>query len=154
MKANKHQKKIIHTNAHSREIKEEYVQWATGDMDKTSCNDLSFEEANAIIIKFFGIKPVVAAKEDTPYYWGMFTQGNKQHQQVLSIMHQLNWTKHSKKWGRVPNIETLGSWLQSDRAPVNKPLKKLLAKPAPGEKVSEMSKTITALNGIIKSTYK
>ena len=147
MRATKQQKKIIHTNAHSRDIKEEYVQWATGDMDKTSCNDLNFDEANAIITHFFGKKPVVATKEDTPLFWAYFNKDNNRHKYVQSLLHQLKWTKMApNSTARWVDLERFGCWLQSDKAPVNKPLKKMDSE--------ELSKTIKALEGILKSMYK
>jgi hypothetical protein len=145
MIANAKQKQLIHLNTPNRDIKEEFVQWATGDVNKTSTNDLSFEQANAILVKL-GKKPLRPTKEDSPYYWGMFDRLNHQHAKVLSYLHQLQWTKPDPKYGRVPDIERLGQWLQSKRCPVNKPLKKMDSK--------ELNKIFTALKGIIRATYK
>lgn len=145
MIANAKQKQLIHLNAPTRDIKEEFVQWATGDVSKISTNDLSFDQANAILVKL-GKKPLRPAKEDSPYYWGMFDRLNHQHSKVLSLLHQLQWAKPDPKYGRVPDIERLGQWLQSKRSPVNKPLKKMDQK--------ELNKIFTALKGIIRATYK
>lgn len=147
MKATKKQKQLIHLNTPNRDIKEEFVQWATQDNAKISTNDLSFEQANLILSKI-GIHPLrsAKAKEDSSLYWGLFNKANTQHMQILSLVHQLQWTKPHPKYGTVANLERLGLWLQSNRSPVKKPLKKMT--------VAECSKIITALNGIIKSVYK
>ena len=145
MKATKHQKQLIHVNAHSRDMKEEYVQWATGDTSKTSTNDLTFDQANQIIVHL-GKQPVKATKEDTPLFWGYFEFKNKQHKQIQSLLHQLKWTMPNTKYGRVPDLARFGAWLQSDKSPVQKPLKQMDAK--------ECSKIINALNGILRSMYK
>ena len=145
MKANAHQKQLIHINQPNKELKEMMVQQITGDISKVSCNDLTFDQAN-MIIKKLGKQPVKATKEDDPVFWAYFDRKNKQHMQIQSLLHQLKWTMPNTKWGRVPDLERFGSWLQSERAPVSKPLKKMTA--------AEVSKTIEALNGILKSMYK
>lgn len=145
MKANKKQKQLIHLNTPTRYIKEEFVQWATGDDKKISTNDLSFEQANKIL-RQLGIQPIRPDKEDTPLFWGFFDRKNKQHMQIQSLLHQLHWTVDHPKYGRVADLERFGSWLQSERSPVRKPLKKM--------DVKECSKIIIALEGIVKSTYK
>lgn len=145
MKATKKQKQLIHLNTPNRDIKEEFVQWATNDNEKISTNDLSFEQANLILSKI-GIRPLRPAKEDSPLYWAFFDKANKQHMQILSLLNQLHWTVPHQKYGQVADLEHFGQWLQSNRSPVKKPLKKMTA--------AECSKIITALNGIIKSVYK
>lgn len=37
------QKQLIHLNTPTKDMKEEWVQWATNSNDKTSCNDLTFD---------------------------------------------------------------------------------------------------------------
>lgn len=147
MKANSYQKKLIHTNAPNRDIKEEYVQWATEDVSKISCNDLSFDQANAIIVHQLGLKSVTAVKEDTPLYWGFFDKDNQQHKFILSLLRQLNWTKLDTKYGRLADIERFGAWLQSDKSPVNKPLKAMDPK-------TEVKRIIVALESMISKKYK
>lgn len=145
MIANAKQKQLIHLNTPNRDIKEEFVQWATGDVNKTSTNDLTFEQANKIIVKL-GKQPVNPAKEDSPLFWGYFELGNKQHKQIQSLLHQIKWTHPNTKYGRVPDLARFGEWLQSERSPVRKPLKKMDTK--------ECNKIIHALNGILKAIYK
>lgn len=145
MKANAYQKKLIHINTPNRSIKELMVQSATGDPSKTSCNDLSFTQANKILIKL-GKKPVAARSEDHPLYWGYFDRSKSSHLKIQSLLHQLSWTTPNTRYGRVPDLERFGNWLQSDKAPVQKPLKRM--------NPQECTKTIVALEGIIKSKYK
>ncbi len=127
-------------NAPNRDTKEEYVQWATGDVSKISCNDLNFEQANAIIEKL-GKRPVKAFKEDTPMYWAYFDRFNGQHKYIQSLLHQVGWTMPNTKYGRVPDLPRFGNWLQSDKSPVNKPLKKM--------NPTECSKIVAALEGML-----
>src|SRR5690625_3366741 len=91
MQATKKQKQLIHVNAPTRDIKEEFVQWATGDVNKISTNDLNFEQANRILEKL-GKQPIRAKKEDSPLFWGYFDKNNSQHMQIQSLLHQLHWT--------------------------------------------------------------
>lgn len=143
MKATKKQKQLIHINAPTRDIKEEFVQWATGDNNKISTNDLTFEQANQILQKL-GIQPIRAAA--SPLSWGYFNRNNEQHLQIQSLLHQLHWTVEHPKYGRVGDLARFGSWLQSHRSPVRKPLREMNNK--------ECSKIIIALEGIVKSIYK
>ncbi len=145
MKANTKQKQLIHITAPTRDIKEEYVQWATNDNDKISCNDLSFDQANQIL-RQMGVKPVPMDREDQAFTWGMFDNSKKSHKAVLSLLRQIKWTTVHPTHGQVADIARFGTWLQSDRAPVKQPLKKMDSK--------EISKTIIALEGILKSMYK
>src|SRR5690606_32694689 len=121
MKATAKQKQLIHLNAPTRDIKEEFVQWATGSVEMTSCNDLSFDQANEILKKL-GKQPIRMVKEDTPLFWGYFQNGNKQHNQIQSLLHQLRWTRPHPQYGRIPDLARFGAWLQSERSPVQKPL--------------------------------
>lgn len=78
--------------------------------------------------------------------WGLFDKNNQQHKTILSHMRTAQWVVPNEKWGEVPDINRLSEFLQSDKSPVNKPLKKM--EPA------EVSKIIEAFKGIVKSTYK
>lgn len=144
--ATKKQKQLIHVNAPTRDIKEEFVQWATGDVNKTSCNDLDFAQANQIL-KQLGCKPVPMDQGDLASTWGKFNNKNKEHRKILSLLRQIQWTTTSEKWGEVADIIRFGAWLRDDpKAPVKKPLLKMTPE--------EVSKTIIALQGILKWMYK
>lgn len=121
MKATKQQKQIIHIECPTRDIKEEWVQWATEDVSKISTNDLSFDQANMILHQL-GKKMHTKLKTDTPEYWAYFNNKDSQHKYILSLMYQLDWTV-LKNGKRVPDMTRLGKWLQSDKCPRSKPLK-------------------------------
>ena len=144
MKTTKEQRQYIYRLAYyNKGTKEEWVQWATNDNSKTSTNDLSFEQANAII-KQAGGAPHVPGKLETGSY-AFFDSKNAQHRLVLSLCRQLNWVITSEKHGKIADLNRLSNFLKSEKSPVRKPLKKMTA--------SEVSKLISALEGIIKSSY-
>lgn len=114
--ANKRQIQLIHINI-PKEVKEEWVQWATGDVSKTSCKALSFAQANKILEQN-KIDPV---KLD---YWAYFDKNNERHRYVLSLCIQYGWSKR----GRVAtfaDLDRLNEWMHSDKCPVKKELKKM-----------------------------
>ncbi|MCH4824274.1 hypothetical protein ML462_13950 [Gramella lutea] len=142
MKATKEQKQAIYRLCgYQKDTKEEYVQWVTGDVNKTSTNDLSFEQANKIIKQAGG----------TPYKnktdnWAFFNKDNGKHKYILSLCRQLDWTTPDERFGKVVDLNRLSEWLKSDKSPVKKPLKKMNAR--------ECSKIITALEGMIDTKFK
>lgn len=77
--------------------------------------------------------------------WGLFDKNNTQHRTILSLLRQARWTKD---WNgkEVPDIKRLSDFLHSNKAPVNKALKKM--------NTQELSKTIVALEGIVKAQYR
>lgn len=139
MKATKQQKKLIHINTPTRDIKEEYVQWATQDVKKISCDDLSFDQANMILVKL-GKEPHKAQN------WAVFDKQNDRHKFILSLCIQYGWSKRSGKYGTVADLDKLNDWMHSKRCPVQKPLKKMTN--------DELTKFIGALEGMMKSKYK
>jgi len=142
--ASKFQKKSIYRlSGYNKDIKEEWVQWATNDTSKTSTNDLSFEQANKIIAQAGGA--ALPSGKTEIENWGFFNSKNSQHNLILSLCRQLNWVISSDKYGKVADLNRLSNFLKSDRSPVKKPLQKM--SPA------EVSKIITALESIIKSNY-
>ena len=139
MQATKEQKRAIAIHTANKDIKEEFVQWATKDVKKTSTNDLTFEEANKILIQI-GQKPHKAEN------WAIFDNTNPKHRTVLSLMRQAQWVKPHDRHGEVPDLDRLDTFLKSNKSPVKKPLKKM------GDK--ELEKLIKAFKGIVKSVYK
>lgn len=133
--------KEIRKNANFKEdIKEEWVQWVTGDVNRTSLKSLTQAEAVRIICQQTGQEP---PKGDN---WGLFDKENKQHLTLLAYMRTAQWTTSNGKHGEVADIERLSEFLKSDKSPVNKPLKKM--------QPWEVSKVIEAFKGIVKSKYK
>ncbi len=135
-------KRILHNCNYNMEIKDEWVQWVTGDVNQTSLKSLTQLQAVKIICQQTG----EAQPELKTENWGLFDKNNSQHRNILSLMRQAQWVKQSEKWGEVADLERLSNFLKSDKSPVKKPLKKMTTE--------EVSKIITALEGIVKSRYK
>ncbi|MDA6068665.1 hypothetical protein NJT12_03440 [Flavobacterium sp. AC] len=127
------QKRMIAINTPTKDIKEEWVQWATADVKKTSTNDLTFDQAN-MILKQLG------QKEHIKNLWSTFDKNNAQHMSILAIMRTAQWVKkvNSKE---VADLDILDHFLKT-KSPVKKPLKKMTP--------TEVSKVIHALNESIK----
>ena len=140
MDATKQQKQLIHVNAPTRDIKEEFVQWATGDNDKISCNDLDFDQANAVLEKL-GIRPFAPSLGRPVSNWGKFDKNDQQHRYILSLLRQMGWTKASERYGTIADMERLSNFLKSNKSPVPKPLQKMTA--------AETTKLINALESML-----
>lgn len=80
------QKRLIAINTPNKDIKEEWVQWATADVKKTSTNDLTFDQAN-MILKQLGLK------EHIKDLWSSFDKKNPQHMSILATMRTAQWVK-------------------------------------------------------------
>lgn len=140
MNATKQQKQLIHVNTPNRDIKEEFVQWATMDEKKISTNDLTFEQANQILEKL-GLPP------HRLKFLAVFDKKNYRHKYILSLCIQYGWFENSLKYGRVADMDKLNDWMLSDRCPVKgKKLKDMTN--------DELSTFIGALEGMIKGRYK
>jgi len=133
--------KEIRKNTNYQEaLKEEWVQWVTGDVNRTSLKSLTQAQAVRIICQQTGQEP---PKGDN---WGLFDKENKQHLTILAQMRTAQWVTPNDKHGEVPDLERLSEFLKSDKSPINKPLKKM--------EPPELSKVIEAFKGIVKSIYK
>lgn len=95
MQATKEQKQLIHINTPNRDTKEEFVQWATDDNAKTSCNDLSFDEANKILLQL-NLTP------HKPKNYAVFDKNNKQHRTILSLCIQNGFSKAHQSMAGLP----------------------------------------------------
>ena len=135
-----YQIKEIRKNSNFQEdIKEEWVQWVTGDVNRTSLKSLTQSQAVRILKAQTGTEP----QADN---WGLFDKDNRQHLTLLAYMRTAQWTTPNGKHGEVADIERLSEWLKSDKSPVNKPLKKM--------QPWEVSKIIEAFKGIVNSKFK
>lgn len=127
------------------EIKNEWVQWVTGDTSRTSLKSITHDQAIKIMHQQTGStdrsRPVPT--EDN---WALFDNTNTQHRTILAQMRTAQWVVPHEKHGEVPDLERLSEFLKSDKSPVNKPLKQM--------EPWELSKIIEALKGIVKSKYK
>lgn len=139
MEATKQQKYAIRKNCgFDKNVKEELVQWATQNNDKISLNDLSFEQANSILI--------AQGDEPTPIEnWALFDKNNSKHKYILSLCYQMGLTTELK--GRtIADTTKLSQWLKSERCPVRKPLKQMTT--------FELSRIITALEKIVQKKWR
>lgn len=143
-----HQIKEIRKNSNYQEdIKEEWVQWVTGDSKRTSLKSLNQAQAVRIICQQTGAQVVTdAGRTFGKSNWGLFDKNNRQHLTILAQMRTAQWVVPSEKYGEVPDLERLSDFLKSEKSPINKPLKKM--------EPWEVSKVIEAFKGIVKSIYK
>ena len=130
MQATAAQIKIIQTIMPTRDIKEEWVQWATEDVTKISCKDLTFDQANKILVQN-------KCTPHKPLFYAKFDKENPRHKYLLSVVIEYGWFKRSGKYGRIADLDKLNEWMHSAKCPVKKPLMKMTA--------DELSKVITAL---------
>ena len=128
--------RIMQNCNYNLDIKNEWVQWVTGDNNKTSLRNITQAQAVRIIKQQTGSDSSGAVEN-----WGAFDKNNSQHRYILSILRTANIVVKSEKWGEVPDTAGwLNRFLQSPKSPVKKPLKKMSP--------TEVSKIITALEGV------
>ncbi len=128
--------RIMQNCNYNLDIKNEWVQWVTGDNNKTSLRNITQAQAVRIIKQQTGSDSSGAVEN-----WGAFDKNNSQHRYILSILRTANIVVKSQKWGEVPDTAGwLNRFLQSPKSPVKKPLKKMSP--------TEVSKIITALEGV------
>lgn len=139
--------RIMKNCAYQLEVKNEWVQWATGDVNRTSLKSITQAQAKKIIRQQEGlpVEDKTAAIEN----WASFTtqKPNPQKRKVLfSLMHQAQWTKEHQTLGQVPDLERLSLFLQSEKSPVKKRLQDM--------DIREMEKIIRAFKGIVQTKWK
>lgn len=129
-------KRIMQNCEYNLDIKSEWVQWVTADVNRISLSTISQAQAVKIIKAQTG-SPVEEKSEN----WGFFDKENRQHKYILSILRTANIVVKSGKWGEVPDTQGwLDRFLKSDKSPVKKPLKTMTP--------TEVSKIIKALEGV------
>ncbi len=143
-KITKEQIKVIHSILPVEIIKDKtkkaaVVQWYTKCMSLKSTKDLTFDQANALIVDHGG----VAFRKSDKYM--QFNRSN-QHNKVLSLLHQLKWVKTAPNGAIQADLEKLKLFLKSPRSPVKKPLIEMSP--------DEVTKLIHALTKIFKSDEK
>jgi len=124
------------------ETKNEWVQWVTGDVNRTSLKSITQDQAVKIISAQEGSTPINQPAEN----WAVFDNKNPKHKIVLSLLYQMQWVTPSQKHGEVPDLDRLSKFLQSEKSPVKKKLKDM--------ETHEVEKLIVALRGIVKSRFK
>lgn len=115
IQADAQQKKIIAIlTKGDKDFKAQLVVNMTSNPMKSSTNDLSFHQANQIIMQLGG----------TPVRnkWTLFDKNKTSHLNVLSLCMQMGWQFYSNEHQRYyANMAMLGNWLQT-KSPVKKPL--------------------------------
>jgi hypothetical protein len=135
-------KRIMQNCSYQVETKNEWVQWVTGDVNRTSLKSLTQDQAVKIISAQEGSTPINQPTEN----WAVFDNKNPKHKIVLSLLYQMQWVTPSQKHGEVPDLDRLSKFLQSEKSPVKKKLKDM--------ETHEVEKLIVALRGIVKSRFK
>jgi len=129
-------KRIRQNCGFNESIKNEWVQWVTEDVNRTSLKSITQAQAIKIIRQQTG-----KTKPETQENWGYFDKNNKQHSYIRSLLYQSDIIVISEKWGEVADMEGwFAKFLKSKRSPVQKPLKEM--------NTNETSKIITALEGV------
>lgn len=129
-------KRIMQNCSYQTDVKEEYVQWVTEDVNKRNLGCLTQAQALKILWQQEG-QSVPQHQEE----FSVFDSKNPKHRVILSYLYQAGWTTTART-KEVPDMVRFGNWLQT-KAPVNKPLAK--------QDAIELEKTIKALRGVVKS---
>lgn len=121
-----------------KEAKTNLIAQYTGSVTATSTKDLTFSQANQLIISLGGL-PIILSRA-----FMRFDVNKKQHRTVLSLCHQLGWKVYSR--GRyIADMHRLAEWLQY-KSPVQKSLIAM-------EK-EELSKVIFAMENMVLGSGK
>ncbi len=116
-----------------KEAKAELIAQFTEDNNKTSTKDLTWLQANQLIMSLGGT-PITANRA-----YMCFDAKNSKHRAILSLCHQYGWEVYQK--GRyIADMHRLAEWLQH-KSPVQKPLVEMTSK--------ELSKVIVAMENMV-----
>ncbi len=110
--------RIIKNCHYQEEIKSEWVQWVTADVNRTSLKSITQAQAKQIIIAQEGLTLINTPSDN----WAYFDKNNQQHSYIRSLLIQMAWSVKSEKFGEVADLERLSNWLKSERSPVRKKL--------------------------------
>jgi hypothetical protein len=136
-------KRIMKNCQYQVDTKNEWVQWATGDVKRTSLKSITQAQAQKIIMAQEGSLPLTPSKGGgtANENWGKFQVSNTQHKYIMSVLRTANIVVKNERWGEVADMEGwFARFLQSKRCPVTKPLLKMTTQ--------EVSKVIVALEGV------
>jgi hypothetical protein len=120
----------------NEDIKEEWVQWVTGDKTITSLKVLTFEQADKILKQQTGV-----TSDKSKFQ--RFDINNSQHKYILSLCHTVGWTKN-KDGKIIADMEAFGHWLQT-RSPIKLPL--------PDMGTKQIQKVIYAFEKVVKHQF-
>lgn len=118
------------------DTKNEWVQWVTEDVRRTSLKSITQAQAKKIIRAQEGTTANEAGSN-----WGAFDAANTQHRTIMARLREANRTTTLTNGTKVADMHGFfASFLQSPKSPVKKPLLQMTP--------HEVSKVITALSGI------
>jgi|GEM_PF-755278 len=144
--------RIMKNCSYQVETKNEWVQWVTADVNRTSLKSITQAQAKKVIMAQEGStyvnSPLLEGclKGGVSENWTFFDKYNPKHKVIISLLYQMQWVIPSEKLGEVPDLDRLSNFLQSEKSPVKKKLKDM--------EPLELEKLIKALNGIVKHRYK
>lgn len=97
---------------HNEDLKKQAV-YSISNGRTQSITALSNQEAYQLITKLKANKK----EHNTPRHL-QFDNSNSKHKYIISLCHQLGWTKPHQKWGAIADMQKLHNWLVSSRSPV------------------------------------
>lgn len=131
--------RIMKNAQYEVETKNEWVQWVTADVKRTSLKSITQAQAKKIIMAQEGSTPINQPKAEN---WGVFDKDNSQHKRIQANLRAANIVVQNGKWGEVADmLGWFDRFLRSDKSPVKKPLKEMTT--------LEVSKIIRALDGVV-----
>jgi hypothetical protein len=131
--------RIMKNAQYQEETKNEWVQWVTADVNRTSLKSITQAQAKKIIMAQEGSTPINQPKAEN---WGLFDNNNSQHKRIYANLMNANIVVKNERWGEVADmLGWFDRFLRSDKSPVKKPLKKMTT--------LEVSKIIVALDGVV-----
>lgn len=119
-------------------FKAEVISQFTQDETKTSTKDLSFDQANQLILKLGG-----SPHKKTKNKYGYFDKTNAQHKYLLSLCMQIGWTDFKPGIGTIADTDQFGHWMQKSGY-LHKPLKDYTA--------AELPKLVAQFQEVVKNT--
>lgn len=133
--------RIMKNAQYKVDIKDEWVQWVTADVNRTSLRTITQAQAKKIIVAQEGLEPLNQSKQSSEN-WGLFDKYNSQHKRIQSNLRAANIVVKNGRHGEVADMKGwFNRFLKSDKSPVKKPLKKMTPQ--------EVSKIIKALDGVV-----
>lgn len=131
--------RIMKNAQYQVDTKNEWVQWVTADVERTSLKSITQTQAKKIIMAQEGSTPINQPKAEN---WGLFDKDNSQHKRIQANLRAANIVVQNGKWGEVADMTGwFDRFLRSDKSPVKKALKEMTT--------LEVSKIIRALDGVV-----
>lgn len=128
--------RIMQNCAYQVDTKNEWVQWVTGDVNRTSLTSITQAQAIRIMQQQTGTEP-------QEVNWGLFDNDNSQHRRIQANLRTADIVVKNERHGEVGDmLGWFNRFLKSNKSPVKKPLKSMSP--------LEVSKIIRALDGVVE----